>query len=111
MSEHFRHDLCFFVGFALLESTNSSIGLANDFLQRHLRFLAEFQNKIPLDQALSLGEGTGHHSVIKHNGEYYAVYHGRDVGVYDKNALYVEERTARICKLYVKDGIITAEQY
>ena len=55
-------------------------------------------------------EGTGHHSVIKHNGEYYAIYHGRDTGVYDKNAEYVEERTARICKLIVKDGIITAER-
>ena len=56
-------------------------------------------------------EGTGHHSVIKHNGTYYAIYHGRDTGVYDKNAEYVEERTARICKLIVKDGIITAEQH
>jgi hypothetical protein len=56
-------------------------------------------------------EGTGHHSVLKHNGNYYAIYHGRDIGVYDKNAEYVEERTARICKLIVKDGIITAEQH
>ena len=56
-------------------------------------------------------EGTGHHSVIKHNGEYYAIYHGRDIGVYDKNAPYVEERTARICKLNVKDGMIIAERY
>ena len=55
-------------------------------------------------------EGTGHHSVIKHNGEYYAIYHGRDIGAYDKNSDYVEKRTARICKLNVKDGIITAER-
>ena len=55
-------------------------------------------------------EGTGHHSVIKYKGEYYAIYHGRDISVYDKNAEYIEERTARICKLNVKDGIITAEQ-
>lgn len=56
-------------------------------------------------------EGTGHHSVIKYRGEYYAVYHGRDIGVYDKNAEYVEERTARICALDVCDGKITAHQY
>lgn len=54
-------------------------------------------------------EGTGHHSVIKYMGEYYAVYHGRDVkGV--ANDGYVEERTARICRLHVRDGMITAER-
>lgn len=56
-------------------------------------------------------EGTGHHSVIKHKGDYYAVYHGRDTGIYDKTAEYVEERTARICKLEVSDGKITAYQF
>ncbi len=54
-------------------------------------------------------EGTGHHSVIKYKGEYYAVYHARDYGALDDG--YREARTARICKLNVKDGIITAEQY
>ena len=47
-------------------------------------------------------EGTGHHSVIKLNGEYYAIYHARDYGD--------TYRTARICKLIVKDGKITAER-
>ncbi|MBQ7897057.1 MAG: hypothetical protein IJ323_01400 [Clostridia bacterium] len=37
-------------------------------------------------------EGTGHHSVIKYKGEYYAIYHGRD---YNDNTT----RTARICRL------------
>lgn len=49
-------------------------------------------------------EGTGHHSVIKYNGEYYAIYHGRD---YSDRA----ERTARICRLEVKEGKITAKRY
>ena len=54
-------------------------------------------------------EGTGHHSVIKHDGEYYAVYHGRD---YEKtDGEYTERRTARICKLNVCDGVITAERF
>ncbi len=55
-------------------------------------------------------EGTGHHSVIKYKGEYYAIYHGRDYR--DKTVKgYREERTARICKLKVSDGIIEAERY
>ena len=54
-------------------------------------------------------EGTGHHSVIKYKGEYYAIYHGRDYGSLDGG--YSEQRTARVCKLHVKDGIITAERY
>ncbi|MBQ4051459.1 MAG: family 43 glycosylhydrolase [Oscillospiraceae bacterium] len=54
-------------------------------------------------------EGTGHHSVLKYKGEYYAIYHGRDYGDLDEG--YTEARTARICKLHVKDGIITAERY
>ena len=54
-------------------------------------------------------EGTGHHSVIKYRGEYYAIYHGRDIGSLDGG--YSEQRTARVCKLSVKDGIITADRY
>ena len=55
-------------------------------------------------------EGTGHHSVIKYKGEYYAIYHGRDWK--EKRASgYEEARTARICRLRVKDGEITAERY
>ncbi|MBP3436386.1 MAG: glycoside hydrolase family 43 protein [Clostridia bacterium] len=48
-------------------------------------------------------EGVGHHSVIKWKGEYYAIYHGRD----RKEGA---ERIARICRLLVKDGTITAEE-
>lgn len=51
-------------------------------------------------------EGTGHHSVIEYQGAYYAVYHGRDLA-----AGKGEQRTARICKLIIENGIITAERY
>lgn len=54
-------------------------------------------------------EGTGHNSVIEHNGEYYAVYHARDWR--EKTAGYTEYRTARICKLNVDEEKITAERY
>lgn len=55
-------------------------------------------------------EGTGHHSVIKYKGQYYAIYHGRN-WVSDKNGEYEEGRTARVCKLHVRDGSIIAERY
>lgn len=55
-------------------------------------------------------EGTGHHSVIKYRGEYYAIYHGRDP-ISEKREDFAEARTARVCKLNVKDGVITAERY
>jgi len=53
-------------------------------------------------------EGVGHHSVIQYNGEYYAVYHGRDI-VEDLEG-EIDRRTARICKLHFNEGRITAER-
>ncbi len=55
-------------------------------------------------------EGVGHHSVIKADGQYYAIYHARDGARNDGSGTYTEARTARICKLHVADGIITAER-
>ncbi len=53
-------------------------------------------------------EGTGHNSVIKYKGDWYAVYHGRDWGVNDGRRDY---RTARIARLSI-DGIrLTAQRY
>ena len=57
-------------------------------------------------------EGTGHNSVIRWKGEWYAVYHGRDgrekrAGA---EADYVEERTGRLARLIVQDGTIRAER-
>ncbi len=61
----------------------------------------------PLLTKNEVEEGVGHHSVICYQGEYYAVYHGRDVG---ETELEGDARTARICKLYFKEGTITAER-
>lgn len=55
-------------------------------------------------------EGTGHHSVIKYKGEYYAIYHGRDYKETSSDD-YEEARKARVCRLIVNDGIIVAERY
>lgn len=54
-------------------------------------------------------EGTGHNSVIEHDGKFYAVYHARDWR--QKTGAYTEYRTARICKLNVENEKITAERY
>lgn len=64
----------------------------------------------PVLKANEFEEGTGHHSMIKENGQWYAVYHARD---YDDGlgASSFDARNARICKLNVKDGVITAERY
>ena len=66
-------------------------------------------NWVPTMFRNDVEEGVGHHSVIKLDGKYYAIYHGRDV-IVDPNDASSERRTARICELTVKDGIITAHQ-
>ena len=64
----------------------------------------------PVLKANEFEEGTGHHSMIKEDGQWYAVYHARDYeNASGANAF--DARNARICKLNVKDGIITAERY
>jgi GH43 family beta-xylosidase len=62
----------------------------------------------PVLRANEFEEGTGHHSMIKEDGQWYAVYHARD---YDAGDNAFDARNARICKLHVTDGIITAERY
>lgn len=64
----------------------------------------------PVLAANDFEEGTGHHSMIKEDGQWYAIYHARDYhdGL---NASAYDARNARICKIHVKDGIITAERY
>ncbi len=64
---------------------------------------------LPVLCANDFEEGTGHHSLIKEDGVWYAVYHGRDYGIVE--AAGEDARNARICKLNVKDGVIKAERY
>ena len=63
----------------------------------------------PLLSKNEFEEGTGHNSVIEHDGDFYAVYHARDWK--EKTEGYTERRTARICKLNVHEEVITAERY
>lgn len=64
----------------------------------------------PLMCKNDIEEGVGHNSVIKIDGQYYIVYHARDIdsGVTSEN--YTELRTARYCKMRVENGILTAER-
>ena len=62
----------------------------------------------PVMKANEFEEGTGHHSMIKYKGQWYAIYHARDI---EDDGLAGDRRNARICKLHVNDGIITAETY
>lgn len=62
----------------------------------------------PVLKANEFEEGTGHNSMIKENGEWYAVYHARDIA---ENQDSFDSRTARICKIKVENGVLTAERY
>lgn len=64
----------------------------------------------PVLAANDFEEGTGHHSMIKEDGQWYAIYHARDYND-GLNADAYDARNARICKIHVKDGVITAERY
>ena len=63
----------------------------------------------PLISANSFEAGTGHNSVIKDDGVYYAVYHGRDIPPDER--IKGEDRTARICRIEVCDGLLSAKRY
>ncbi len=66
---------------------------------------------MPLIAKNEFEEGTGHNSVIKEDGVWYAVYHGRDA-IPDVNLANLEEkRTARICKLVLDGEKMVAERY
>lgn len=64
----------------------------------------------PLIMKNNIEEGTGHNSVIKIDGQYYIIYHARDAKCGINSDNYTEQRTARYCKMQVKDGILTVER-
>lgn len=62
----------------------------------------------PVIQSNAWEEGTGHHSMIKKDGVWYAVYHARNV---KEDGFEGDRRNARICRLEVRDGVITAHRF
>lgn len=97
-------DDTYHIGYAVAKSTDGNLK-AVDF--QKVKNNGAFA---PLIIKNEFEEGTGHHSVIKYKGEYYAIYHGRDYAKPNAEG-YEEHRTARVCKLTVADGKITAERY
>ena len=61
----------------------------------------------PVLRANEFEEGTGHHSMIKEGNQWYAIYHARDYGDAAATNSF-DARNARICKMTVENGVITA---
>ena len=63
----------------------------------------------PLMRGGGFEEGVGHHSVLEYDGELYVVYHARDPLPPGSDGGGRDRRTARICRLTAKDGVLTAK--
>ena len=80
----------YFVGYAACESSELDltkvefVKMPNDYEYKPLLAKNEFES------------GTGHNTVIKYDGEWYIVYHGRDINCEQTNE---DNRTMRISKL------------
>jgi hypothetical protein len=92
----------YFLGYV---HANDSSG---DLLKLDYKKYPDDDTYLPLLAKNDFEEGTGHNSIIKENGEYYIVYHGRDY--LDLKEEY-ERRTARICKMKVDGNKLTAIRY
>lgn len=84
----------YFVGYCVCESTE------DDLLKLDFKKYPSNDVYAPLLAKNEFETGTGHNTVIKHNGEWYIVYHGRNA--IDENVPY-DNRSMRIAKLIV-DG-------
>lgn len=94
---NFNNDT-YHIGYAYCENKN------NDLENLEFTKFTDKGNFSPVIIKNEIEEGTGHHSVIKYQGEYFAVYHARDI----KPETDFNDRTARICKLDIKEGLIKA---
>ncbi len=95
-------DETYFVGYAAAKTTEQDL--------RKVKFnkMPDANTYAPLLGSNEWEEGTGHNSVIKVDGQYYCIYHARNV---EADGLEGDRRNARIAKMQVKDGIIKIERY
>ncbi len=89
----------YFIGYARAKTDET------DLTKIHFKKYPDDATYAPVFSSNETEEGAGHHSMIKHNGEWYAVYHARNR---EDDGLPGDRRTARICKMIVDDGIIKA---
>ena len=94
----------YFIGYARAKTTET------DLTKVRFEKYPDDHTYCPVLSANDFEEGTGHHSLIQENGQWYAVYHGRDY-TWKPGDNAFDARNARICKLDVKDGVITALRY
>lgn len=84
-------------------------GSENDLTKLQFKKYPDENTYAPLIAANGFEAGTGHNSVIKDNGQYYAVYHGRDIPPDPR--INGDNRTARICRLEFDGDKLTAVRY
>ncbi len=91
----------YFLGYAYAH------GHETDLRKLHFEKQPDKNTYAPLLCRNETEEGTGHNSIIEENGNYYIVYHGRDLSA-DKTL--PDCRTARICRLKVDGKTLKAER-
>ena len=91
----------YFVGYARVKSEET------DLTKLRFEKYPDAQTYAPVLSSNAWEEGTGHHSMIKEDGQWYAIYHARNV---EDDGFAGDRRNARICRLRVEDGVITAER-
>ncbi len=96
-------DNTYHVGYAVAKSREA------DLRRVEFRKVTENGGFHPVITGSSYEEGCGHNSVLKLGDIYLSYYHGRDYK--EPGEEYREDRTARVCRLDIRDGIITAEMY
>jgi GH43 family beta-xylosidase len=93
----------YYLGYAVAESPE------DDLTKLHFEKFPDADTYAPLIAKNSWEEGTGHNSVLKMDGEYYVIYHGRDCRPDER--VRGDRRTARICRLEVNGRTLTAHRY
>lgn len=93
----------YYIGYAVARTDET------DLTKIRFRKYPDDKTYHPLISSNDFESGTGHNSLMKENGEYYVVYHGRDNGENWRGD--GECRTARICKLRVEGEKLAAERF
>lgn len=90
----------YYLGYAVAKSAEQ------DLTKVQFKKYPDENTYAPLIAKNEFETGTGHNSVIEVDGEWYAVYHGRDIGASGDGK--TDTRTARICRLIIDGEKITA---